>query len=114
MFTSVKCLFCNEHTHTSEICMTRCKYVKECIGSTWYADDETCHLARNGAELEISLPQKSVSYSCPNSGNFVVISTFFLHMLNDYPDISRHNMTKHLQNPKFYFFESDPNTDKKH
>ena len=34
-------------------------------------------------------------------------------MLNDYPDNSRHNMTKNLQNSKFYFFESDLKTDKK-
>ena len=33
-------------------------------------------------------------------------------MLNDYPDNSRHNLTKNAQNPKFYFFESDPKTDK--
>ena len=35
-------------------------------------------------------------------------------MLNDYRDNSRHNMTKNLQNSKFYFFESDLKTDKKH
>ena len=35
-------------------------------------------------------------------------------MLNDYPDNSRHKMTKNSQNPKFYFFESDPKTDKEH
>ena len=37
-----------------------------------------------------------------------------LSMLNDYPDNSRHNMTKNLQNSKFYFFESDLKTGKKH
>ena len=35
-------------------------------------------------------------------------------MLNDYSDNSRHNMTKNLQNSKFYFFKSDLKTDKKH
>ena len=38
----------------------------------------------------------------------------FFCMLNDYTDNSRHNMTKNLQNSKFYFFESDFKTDKKH
>ena len=38
----------------------------------------------------------------------------FMNMLNDYSDNSRHNMTKNLQNSKFYFFKSDLKTDKKH
>ena len=38
----------------------------------------------------------------------------FVNMLNDYLDNLRHNMTKNLQNSKFYFFESDLKTDKKH
>ena len=38
----------------------------------------------------------------------------WVNMLNDYPDNSRHNMTKNSQNPKFYFFESDPKTNKEH
>ena len=69
-----------------------------------------CALAKNAL---VKYTKSEYGSALENDDSILLQSNFtcyFFTMVNDYPDNSRHNMTKNLQNSKFYFFESNLKT----